>query len=131
MKKMLFIAFAFFSIQTAFAQEAPTEAEAPVFEMNDIDIQPDYPGGLEIFYNFFNKNFQKPNVPSLVGKIAFSFIIETDGTITNIKLLKDPGFGTGVEAERVIRLTPKWLPGKKGGKAVRVNYLLPIGIHTE
>jgi len=131
MKKIVFIAFAFFSIQMAFAQEAPTEAEAPVLEMNDIDIQPDYPGGLEIFYNFFDKNFQKPNVPSLVGKIAFSFIIETDGTITNIKLLKDPGFGTGAEAERVLRLTPKWLPGKKDGKAVRVNYLLPIGIHTE
>jgi len=131
MKKIVILTFAFFSIQAAFAQEAPIEAEAPVLEMNDIDIQPDYPGGLEVFYNFFDKNFQKPNVPSLVGKIAFSFIIETDGTITNIKLLKDPGFGTGVEAERVLRLAPKWLPGKKGGKAVRVNYLLPIGIHTE
>ena len=131
MKKIVILTFAFFSIQAAFAQEAPIEAEAPVLEMNDIDIQPGYPGGLEVFYNFFDKNFQKPNVPSLVGKIAFSFIIETDGTITNIKLLKDPGFGTGVEAERVLRLAPKWLPGKKGGKAVRVNYLLPIGIHTE
>lgn len=131
MKKIVFFAFAFFLIHAAFAQETPIEAEGPVLEMNDIDIQPDYPGGLEVFYTFFDKNFQKPNVPSLVGKIAFSFIIETDGTITNIKLLKDPGFGTGAEAERVLRLTPKWLPGKKDGKAVRVNYLLPIGIHTE
>ncbi len=60
-----------------------------------------------------------------------SFIIEKDGSLTDIQTIKDIGFGSGTEAERVMQESPKWLPGKKDGKTVRVNYKLPIGIHTD
>ena len=70
-------------------------------------------------------------MPDLIGKIFLSFVVETDGSLSDIQTVKDIGFGTGTEAERVMQESPKWLPGKKGGKNVRVNYKLPIGIHTD
>ena len=131
MKKIVFFVIAFFTFQLLQAQDQNPPADQPVFETKDIDMQPDFPGGLENFYNFFDKNFKKPEVPNLIGKIFLSFIVETDGSLTDIRTLKDPGFGTGAEAEKVLQQSPKWIPGRKEGKRVRVNYILPIGIHTE
>lgn len=131
MRKSIFFFMVVFTVQFVHAQDQSTTADEPVFETKDIDVQPDFPGGLENCYNFFNKNFKKPDVPDLIGKIFLAFTVETDGTLTDIRTLKDPGFGTGAEAEKVMQQSPKWIPGRKGGKRVRVNYILPIGIHTE
>ncbi|WP_298221546.1 energy transducer TonB [Flavobacterium sp.] len=131
MKLILFFAITFFSLQTLQAQDTNEVSEAPVLEAKDVDVQPEFPGGIENCYTFFYKNFKKPEVPELIGKIFLGFIVETDGSLTDIRSIKDPGFGTGAEAERVLQLSPKWVPGKKDGKRVRVRYILPIGIHTE
>ena len=61
-------------------------------------------------------------------KIYTTFIVEKDGTITNVNIVRDIGFGTGEEAARVIKLSPKWIPAKKAGVPVRVEYNLPIAI---
>ena len=66
----------------------------------------------------------------MIGKIFLSFVVETDGTLSDIKTIKDIGFGTGTEAENVLHKLPKWIPGKKDGNLVRVLYLLPIPIQT-
>ena len=79
---------------------------------------------------FFIKNFRLPEIPTLIGKIFLSFVVETDGTLSDIKTIKDIGFGTGAEAENVLHKSPKWIPGKKDEKLVRVLYLLPIPIQT-
>lgn len=130
--KILFSSFIFlFSMQILQAQGEVTSPEENLFETKDIDVQPEFPGGIDNCYTFFYKNFKKPEVPNLVGKIFVSFIVEIDGTLTNIRALKDPGFGTGAEAEKVMQQSPKWIPGRKEGKKVRVNYILPIGIHTD
>lgn len=120
-----------FSMQILQAQEEATSSAEMLFETKDIDVQPEFPGGIDNCYTFFYKNFKKPDVPDLVGKIFVSFIVEIDGTLTDIRTLKDPGFGTGAEAERVLQQSPRWIPGRKAGKKVRVNYILPIGIHTD
>lgn len=131
MKKIFFLGIAMFLFQAIQAQELSTTTEDAIFETKDIDIQPDFLRGLDAFYTFFDKNFKKPEVPDLIGKLFISFVVEIDGTLTDIATLKDIGFGTGAEAERVLQLSPKWIPGKKAGKAVRVKYILPIGIHTD
>jgi protein TonB len=131
MKKIYIVFVLFFSIQILFAQNEIPSKEALLFETKDIDVQPEFPGGIDNCYTFFYKNFKKPDVPDLVGKIFVSFIVEIDGTLTDIRTLKDPGFGTGAEAERVLQQSPRWIPGRKAGKKVRVNYILPIGIHTD
>lgn len=130
MKQLFSIALFIFSLQL-FAQEPPVQTQEPIFETKDVEVQPDFPGGLDNFYALFDKNFKKPDVPSLIGKIFLSFVVEPNGTLSDIRTLKDVGFGTGAEAERVLQASPKWIPGKKDGKPVRVNYILPIPIQTQ
>lgn len=130
MKQVLILTFFLFSLHL-FAQEPPAPIEEPTFETKEVDLEPEFPGGMESCYAFFNKNFVKPDVPSLIGKVFLSFVVEPDGTLTNIRTVKDVGFGVGTEAERVMQLSPRWIPGKKDGKNVRVNYMLPIPIQTQ
>ncbi|MBC7438691.1 MAG: energy transducer TonB, partial [Flavobacterium sp.] len=58
------------------------------------------------------------------------FVVEKDGKLTDIKILRDLGFGTGKEAIRVLNSSPKWKPGIQNGRPVRVLYNLPISIVT-
>ncbi|MFN9115522.1 MAG: energy transducer TonB [Bacteroidota bacterium] len=99
--------------------------------MKDADTQPSFYAGPDALYEFIAQNFKKPEIPELIGKIFLSFIVEKDGTLTDIATVRDVGFGTGAEAQRVMQLSPKWIPGRKDGKVVRVKYYLPIPIHTD
>lgn len=60
------------------------------------------------------------------GRVVVTFVVETDGSISDIKLVKDPGYGMGDEVVRVIKLMPRWKPGMHNGKAVRVKFVIPI-----
>ena len=82
--------------------------------------------GMDDFYNFISRNYKIPNVTGLRGTIYLTFIIEKDGKITDIKVLKDIGFGSGNEAIRVLSQYGYWIPGKEKGVPVRVMYSLPI-----
>ena len=66
----------------------------------------------------------------LKGRIFISFIVEQDGSITNIKIIRGLGFGTDVEALRIIKRMPKWNPGEQNGKKVRCSYTVPITIYA-
>lgn len=91
-----------------------------IYAINGIDTKPEFPGGSTEFNNFLEKNFIKPaDKPTIKGKIHFTFIIEKDGSLSDIKILRDLGFKTGDEAVRVLSLAPKWTPGKQNGKEVR------------
>ncbi len=103
----------------------------PIVEMKDADTPPSFYAGPDALYEFIALNFKKPEIPELIGKIFLSFIVEKDGTLTDIATVRDVGFGTGAEAQRVMQLSPKWIPGRKDGKVVRVKYYLPIPIHTD
>lgn len=130
MKKIILLSF-LFVCQSNFAQEQNQVPLEEVFEVDHVDYPPSFPGGIDNFYNFFEKNFKKPEVPQLLGKLFISFIVETDGTLSDIRTLKDVGFGSGIEAERVMQLSPKWIAGTKSGKRVRVHYTVPIPIQTK
>ncbi len=95
-----------------------------------LEEKPEYPGGLKNFYEFLAKNFKSPSEPGLNGKVIISFVIETDGSSTDFKILQDIGFGTGQEAVRVFKLMPLWKPGKQKGIPVRCQYTIPITIST-
>ena len=110
--------------------DAQNTFEEPIIEMKDADAQPMYYAGPDALYEFIEQNFKKPEVPELIGKVFVSFIVEKDGTLTNIATTRDIGFGTGAEAERVMQLSRNWIPGRKDGNVVRVKYYLPIPIHT-
>lgn len=95
-----------------------------------VDKMPEFPGGIKKFYSYVGTNFEKPEVEtSNTMTIIVSFVVEKDGNMTDIKVLKDPGYGLGAEAIRVLKsLKTKWSPGMYEGKAVRTSYNLPITI---
>jgi hypothetical protein len=89
---------------------------------------------MENFYKFVGENYKTPKTPDdikLAGKVYVTYVIETNGEISNIKVLRDIGYGTGEEAIRVLQLSPKWNPGTINGEAVRTLYSLPISIQSK
>ena len=98
-----------------------------------LDKMPEFPGGMGKFYTYVGNNFQRPELDiEKTLKVYVSFVIERDGSITDIKVLNDPGYGLGKEAIRVLKsIKTKWSPGILNGKTVRTAYNLPITIKTE
>lgn len=95
-----------------------------------VDVAPQFPGGIQEFYDQVVHKFRTPevDVPRTI-KVYVSFVVEIDGSLTAIKATRDPGLGMGAEAVRVLKsITTKWKPGMKNGKAVRTAYNLPITI---
>ena len=93
-----------------------------------VEVKPDFPGGIQKFYDFVGKNYRVPEGEDLKGKVFVQFVVERDGSLTDIKVLRDLGYGTGKEAIRVLQKSPKWKPGIQNGRPVRVLYSLPISI---
>lgn len=101
-----------------------------VYNTAGIQVKPDFPGGMDKFYGFVGSNYRTPEEDGLKGKVYVSFVVEKDGSLTDIKVLRDIGYGTGAEAVRVLKRSPKWTPGIQNGKPVRVFYTLPITIQS-
>ncbi|MBQ9586513.1 MAG: TonB family protein [Bacteroidales bacterium] len=107
--------------------EIMEEAEEEIFVI--VEEEPEFPGGMDSLYAFLARNIKYPEDArsnNISGTVIVKFTIEKDGSVTNIKLLHDIGGGCGNEAVRVVRLMPKWKPGKQSGKAVRCEFTLPI-----
>lgn len=104
-----------------------------IYSAADLTTQPEYPGGLPEFYKFVNSNFVVPEVDKdLTAKIYVSFTIEKDGTLASVKVVRDPGYGLGDEAKRVMEASKiKWKPGTMNGQTVRSSYTLPITINIK
>ncbi|SHM04873.1 M56 family metallopeptidase [Flavobacterium xinjiangense] len=88
--------------------------------------QPEFPGGMNEFYKFMGANYKIPTELKGNGRVYIKFMVEKDGSLSEFEILRDMGFGTGEEAIRVLKLSPKWIPGKDKDKPVRVQYSLPI-----
>ncbi|WP_426090366.1 energy transducer TonB [Flavobacterium sp. DSR3-2] len=115
-----------FNSENKFVQKGENE----VYNTAGITEKPDFPGGIMEFYKFVGNNFKTPEQPNLKGKVYITFIVEKDGSLSDIKNIRDIGFGTGEEAIRVLKTCPKWIPGKLNGVPVRVMYSLPITIQS-
>ena len=96
----------------------------------EIDIHPQFPGGEDSLYNFIYSNLRYPQEAidnGIEGRVFITFTVEKDGSITGIKLLRDIGYGCGEEAMRIVRMMPKWTPGKDHlGNIMGMQYNMPI-----
>ncbi|SFB27871.1 TonB protein C-terminal [Flavobacterium swingsii] len=101
-----------------------------IYKIDDVDIKPEFPGGMEKFGRFMVKNFRFPD-ERIKGKVISVFVIEKDGYISEIEIIQDAGYGTGEEYTRVLKKSPKWKPGKKNGSPVRTKYMLPLNLNRE
>jgi protein TonB len=102
-------------------------AEAEIFMV--VEESPQFPGGDEARIRFLAENISYPaeaREASIQGTVYITFVIEKDGTIADVRVLRGIGGGCDEEAVRVIRKMPRWLPGKQRGKPVRVQFNMPI-----
>lgn len=100
----------------------------------DVIQKPQFPGGTERLLAFLKNNFIVPNElieNSTIGWVFLSFIVEKDGSLSDIKVVRDLGFGTGAEAVRVVSKMPKWIPGKVNDKPIAERFNLPIRINEK
>lgn len=105
------------------AAEKPEEIFIAAEEM------PSFAGGLKAFYDYFSRNVKYPQLAkknNVTGTVVVSFVIDRDGSLTDIKVLKGIGFGCDEEAVRLLQNAPKWNPGKQRGEPVKVSMVLPI-----
>ncbi len=132
MKKLiLFLLLGFSQLIVAQKTETETKAEQEdlsVYNTAGIEVKPEFSGGMNEFYSYVARNYWVPNMKDLSGTVYISFIVEKDGSINEIKVIRDIGFGTGEEAIRVMQKCKNWIPGTQNGKNVRVLYSLPIKI---
>jgi protein TonB len=118
--------------------EVMEEYVAPEIEEEDVVEQevftiveemPSYPGGEAKMYEYLGKNIKYPQIAresGIQGRVFVNYVVEPDGSVSNVKVLRGIGGGCDEEAMRVVKAMPKWKPGKQRGKAVRVSYTLPV-----
>ncbi|MBP7496945.1 MAG: TonB family protein [Bacteroidales bacterium] len=93
---------------------------------------PQYPGGTEEMIKFIKNNLHYPEAAikqKIEGKVYVKFVVDVTGELKDIKVKKGIGGGCDEEAVRVIKIMPKWKPGKQFGKIVAVNLVLPISFN--
>ena len=113
-------------------EEEKEEEEQPIFTV--VEKDPEFPGGTEALYKYLAENIKYPQLArdnGITGKVYITFVVERDGSIANPKILRDIGGGCGAEAIRVVKAMPKWTPGKQRGKAVRVQFNLPVNFNLK
>lgn len=110
-------------------EKVEDEIEETIYNTAGLDVKPEFPGGISKFQDFVDKKF-KIDEKDLSGKIYATFIVEKDGSLSDIKILRDLGYGTGKELIRVLKLSPKWKPGLQNGQKVRCLYAIPYRINS-
>ncbi len=119
--------------QEVIEEYVPVEVEEEEVQEQEIfqivEEMPSFPGGEAKLMEYVAKNIKYPQIAretGIQGRVFVGFVVEPDGSISNVKLLRGIGGGCDEEAMRVIKSLPKWKPGKQRGKAVRVSYQIPV-----
>ena len=104
-----------------------------LYNASTIESKPDFPGGLQKFYAFVQKNLVIPETlkaEKFKGMVIASFVVEKDGKITDVKMVRGSDAAIGQEVVRVLKMMPNWMPGQNNGKNVRCSFTVPITIDT-
>ncbi|WP_431293090.1 TonB family protein [Pedobacter sp. P26] len=100
-----------------------------IYDFVSIEKQPEFPGGITKFYNYLGGRIKYPKEAqdnNVQGRVFLSFVVEKDGSLTDVQITRGLGSGTDEEAMRVIKESPKWNPGIQNGLAVRVKYNINV-----
>ena len=107
-------------------EEEPVEEEQ-IFQV--VEEMPEFPGGMAECLKFLAKNIKYPTIAQengVQGRVIVQFVVNSDGTIVDPVVMRSVDPYLDKEALRVIKMMPKWKPGKQRGKAVRVKYTVPV-----
>lgn len=114
--------------QTVKAQSNDNNQTAIANEpFNAVEILPEYPGGIQNFAAFINKNLDQSKASQPEKKVIITFVVEKDGSLKEVRPVGHIfDKNAAKEAVRVVKLSPKWIPGKQNGKLVKVQYAVPV-----
>ena len=96
---------------------------------DQVEEMPEFPGGMPALIEFLQTNIKYPKdaiKQEVGGRVMVMFVVETDGSISNVRVARKVFPSLDEEAVRVVKTMPKWKPGKEKGRLVRVNYTLPV-----
>ena len=113
--------------------EAPKEVEVTednsIKDFASVEVLPEFNGGMAGWGKYLQKNLKYPPMArenNITGRVIMSFVVEKNGQLTDIKVLRGIGGGCDEEASRVLKNAPAWKPGIQNGRPVRVAYTMPI-----
>jgi len=109
--------------------EEPKVVEEKTYEMFDIQKPPSFPGGEAELMKFLNKNIEYPALAkenNIQGVAVLTFVVNKDGSVSDVAIVKEIGGGCGKEAVRVVKMMPKWSAGEANGHPVKVRFTLPV-----
>ena len=124
LKVALMMLVLLFSFMTSTAE---TKKNNMVYDV--VEVMPQYPGGQTAMLKYIMENIKYPKQAmkeGIQGRVTVSFIVEKDGRVSNVRLLRSVQSALDKEAVRVVKSMPKWTPGKQNGKPVRVRFNLPV-----
>ena len=120
-------------LKEAVAQPEPKpEVENKVFDV--VEQMPSFPGGNAALMEYLQQNVKYPVVAQengVQGRVVVSFVVEKDGSITDVKVVRSVDPSLDKEAARVVKSMPRWIPGKQNGSAVRVKYNVPVSFRLQ
>ena len=119
-------------IKEAVAQPEPKPEVEKVFDV--VEQMPSFPGGPSALMEWLSNNVKYPVVAQengVQGRVVVSFVVERDGSITDVKVVRGVAPSLDREASRVVRAMPRWIPGKQNGSAVRVKYNVPVAFRLQ
>ena len=134
MKKLLLMSLmAMLCLTTVSAQKTVVaQKNQQVFDV--VEQMPEYPGGIQALLDYLMESVKYPEdaeKQKIEGRVIAIFVVETDGSISNVEVVKPVFPSLDAEAVRVLSGMPKWTPGKQSGKAVRVKYTVPINFQLK
>lgn len=116
------------AVEEIAAPEPPKhEEENKVFDV--VEQMPAFPGGPAALMQYLSSHVKYPAVAEengISGRVTVQFVVERDGSVTDVKTMKSVDPSLDREAERVVKSMPKWIPGKQNGAPVRVKYFVPV-----
>ena len=150
MKKLITICFIFCGLfsnvalaeSIAFDEDSTFVDHSPIIESSSsaddenaiyilAEKMPQFPGGEQEMRRFITKNLRYPrNIENIQGRVVVKFVIEKDGSITNIEVMRSPHESLSKEVIRLIESMPNWISGEQNGKPVRTRFILPIFIRV-
>ena len=103
-----------------------------IFDADKVDEKPEFPGGIQKFYEFLRDNIQYPGGEMVIsGTVLVEFVVEKDGNLTDFKVWRSSGYSIlDEEMLRVVKLMPNWIPGKSRNRPVRVQFHMPVNFHS-
>lgn len=113
-------------------KEDKPEVENKVFDV--VEQMPSFPGGPNALNQYLSNNVKYPVVAQengVQGRVVVSFVVERDGSITDVKVVRSVDPSLDREASRVVSSMPKWIPGKQNGSPVRVKYNVPVSFKLQ